>query len=168
MKRATAMAALLAAGGLAAGRADAQHMGSGSGKSSVTPPPARSSGTAAERAELPAGDLPIEPRHGLLGAPGAALDSGGPSRLGAHAERAARPSYGESAGTGAGSYEAHEAWRSGDRVRSWSSADVRAARQQQAPDLEWATAQGVAPGPQARPAQPRQEGVQGKRGRAKR
>jgi hypothetical protein len=42
---------------------------------------------------------------------------------------------------------APEAWRSGDRVRSWTSADVRAARQQQAPDLEWAA-------PRSEPAAP--------------
>ena len=36
--------------------------------------------------------------------------------------------------------ESYGVWRSGDRVRSASSADVRAARQQQAPDLEWVKA----------------------------
>ena len=149
MRAMMTMAAWLA-GILAASQADAQHLGSGSGKSSVTPPVTKSRGTASERAELPSGDLPIEPRHGMLGAPGAAQDPAGPSRLGGHAERAARPFYGESAEAGASGGETHEAWKSGDLVRSWTSADVRASRQQQAPDLEWASARGTAPGGQPR------------------
>ena len=134
----------LLAGVLVASRAAAQHMGSGSGKSAVTAPATKSSGTAAERAELPADKPPIEPRHAILAAPGTA------------------PSYGESAEAGASGEEAHETWRSGDLVRSWTSADVRASRRQQAPDLEWTTARAAAPkGP---PQRSRQEERQERRG----
>lgn len=111
---------------LAAAAAGAQRVGEGSGKSAVTPPPTKSYGVAAERPEMPTSDPLLLPRHGLLGAPGAALDAAGPSRLGAPSDRVATVG------------EMPDAWRSGDRVRSASSADVRAARQQQAPDLEWA------------------------------
>ncbi len=163
--RATMTMAALLAGALAASRADAQHMGAGSGKSAVTAPATKDSG-ADERPELPADRPPIEPRHGILGVPGAAQDSAGPSRLGAPADRSARPSYGESAEAGAGSDEAHETWRSGDLVRSWTSADVRASRQQQAPDLEWTTARGAAPGGQSPPSHRRE--VRKERGVTKR
>ncbi len=94
-------------------------------------------------------ELPILPQHGLFGAPGAAQDALGPSRLGPRAESPVRGSYGEAArSTG----ETYSAWKSGDRVRSASSADVRAARQQQAPDLEWASV-GAGP-PQLEPQTP--------------
>jgi len=128
------MAALLA-GVLAASRADAQHMGAGSGagsgKSAVTAPATKDSGTAAERADRPA-----------------------------------RPSYGESAEAGASGVEAHETWKSGDLVRSWTSADVRASRQQQAPDLEWTTVRDAAPGGQSPPSHRRE--VRKERGVTKR
>ena len=130
----------------------AQRRGTGSpGASSGTPPPTNDGAhsTASESSTGSGHDLPILPRHGMLGAPGSAPDALGPSRLGAHDESSARRSYGEAApGTG----QAYSPWKSGDRVRSFSSADVRAARQQQAPDLEWADA---GPGPtQPRPQDP--------------
>ncbi len=132
--------ALALAASLGADAPDAQRIGTGSGKSSVTAPATKSAGAAAERAEMPASDPLILPRHGLLGAPGAALDASGPSRLGAPSDRIAIVG------------EMPHSWRSGDRVRSTSSADVRAARQQQAPDLEWASRQGApAPGGKAPP-----------------
>ena len=99
----------------------------GTGESSVTPP--RTSDSAVlERAVRPAHDLPLATAHGMMGAPGAGQDSLGPSRLGQHGERPA-PGH---------------PWHSGDRVRSPTSSDVRATRQQQAPDLEWADASGRA------------------------
>jgi len=104
--------------------------GTGSGALSTAPPPTKDAGTAKELAELPSRDHPIEPRHGILGAPGAAPDTFGPARLGAVPERPRWPSYGETVGTD---------WRSGDQVRSSTSADVRATRRQSAPDLKWAT-----------------------------
>jgi hypothetical protein len=138
----------LAAALAAAGAAADQRVGAGSGRSSVTPPVTKDSGVARERAERPDVDPLIEPRHGLLGAPGAALDSAGPSRLGAPRDR-----------TGS-AFEMPGAWRSGDLVRSRSSADVRAARQQQAPDLEWASARDAT----APPAQPQRRSGQEKQG----
>lgn len=131
--------ALALAASLGADAPDAQRIGTGSGRSSVTAPATKSAGVAAERAEMPATDPLILPRHGLLGAPGAALDAAGPSRLGAPSDRIAIVG------------EMPDSWRSGDRVRSASSADVRAARQQQAPDLEWASRHGT-PTPAARAA----------------
>ena len=125
---------------LAGGSALAQPRGSGSGRAASTEPVTKDAGPSAEAAVLPARDLPLDPRHGMLGAPGSAQDQEGPSRLGRRANREVGPSsYGESARQGAGGGEAYEPWRSGDQVRSPSSADVRAARQQQAPDLEWAS-----------------------------
>jgi hypothetical protein len=123
--------------------AAAQSRGSGSGRLSSTAPVTKDAGPPAEAAALPARDLPLEPRHGFFGAPGAAGDQDGPSRLGRHGDRATAPSYGEAARQVAAGGEVSDAWRSGDRVRSLSSADVRAARQQQAPDLEWASAGGT-------------------------
>lgn len=125
--------------------ASAQARGIGAtGESSVTP--ARTSDSAVlERGVRPAHDLPLAPTHGMMGAPGAGQDSLGPSRLGQHGERPTLRSYGEAApGTG----DSYAAWHSGDRVRSPTSADVRAARQQQAPDLEWADASRRPPQPQ--------------------
>jgi hypothetical protein len=111
----------------------AQVEARGSGGKASAAPPTKSAGPRSELAERPPRDMPIEPRHGLLAAPGAAPDALGPSRLEPGAPRAVAPSYGESApresrgGT----------WQSGDRVRSPNSADVRLARQQEAPDLEF-------------------------------
>jgi hypothetical protein len=34
--------------------------------------------------------------------------------------------------------QTHETWKSGDLIRADSSAEVRQARRQQAPDMEWA------------------------------
>ena len=121
---------------LAASPAIAQRVGAGSGKSSAAPPPTKSRGIAPERAGMPGTDPLIEPRHGLPGAPGAALDSAGSSRLGAPSDRIA------------GATEMPSSWNSGDRIRSWTSDDVRAARQQEAPDLEWAASRS-APSPPA-------------------
>jgi hypothetical protein len=93
---------------LASGVAGAQRRGSGSGESSVTPPPGRGAGAAMESAQAGA-------RHGPM-----------PARM-----READQT------TSAGG-QSYETWKSGDLVRSASSADVRAARRQQAPDMEWA------------------------------
>ncbi|HUK65562.1 MAG TPA: hypothetical protein VLV17_01955 [Anaeromyxobacteraceae bacterium] len=112
--------------------AQAESTGAGSGRNAATPPVTKSAGPPREEAHLPARDLPLEPRHGMLGAPGSAVDGEGPSRLGSHSDRSTAPSYGEGGPAGPGW------WRSGDRARSASSADVRAARREQAPDLEWA------------------------------
>jgi hypothetical protein len=141
------------------GRAAAQMnevpgKGRGTGRDSTTSPPTRSAGTAAESAGLAAHDLPFSPRRGLMGAPGAAPDEAGPARLGGHGERSWRPSFGESAQPGPGGGEAYEPWKSGDRIRSWTSADVRAARVQQAPDLEWAPSGGKPSGTRGEPQEP--------------
>ncbi|HEX9290850.1 MAG TPA: hypothetical protein VF904_15125 [Anaeromyxobacteraceae bacterium] len=154
---------------LVAAPARAQHKGSGSGQApATTAPVTKTVGPSVERAELPARDLPIEPRHGLLGAPGAARDAAGPSRLGPHADRATLPSYGEAAQQGSGGGTTHETWKSGDRIRSWTSADVRAARGQQAPDLEWASAGGGSSNAQAQPQEPYGKRFQKEQRRAKR
>jgi hypothetical protein len=58
----------------------------------------------------------------------------------------------KSAVTAPSGVEAHETWKSGDLVRSWTSADVRASRQQQAPDLEWTTVRDAAQGGQSPPS----------------
>ncbi len=132
--------------------AAAQRRGTGLTRgSAAAPPPTQNSGdTAASVSSTGAvHELPILPQHGFFGAPGAAQDALGPSRLGPRAESPVRGSYGEAApSTG----ETYSAWKSGDRVRSASSADVRGARQQQAPDLEWASA-GAGP-PQLEPQTP--------------
>jgi len=88
--------------------------------------PAREEGERLERSVEPARELPADPSHGILGAPGAAPDAFGPDRLGPHARLGV----------------ASAPWRSGDRARSPDSADVRAARVQVAPDIEQGTAQG--------------------------
>jgi hypothetical protein len=139
--RTTTGLAIVATWMLTSGTAAAQGRGAGSGRASSTPPTTKDLGPASESATRPSRDLPLEPRHGFFGAPGAAGDQEGPSRLGRHGASPVAPSYGEAARQGAGA-EPQEAWRAGDRVRSPSSADVRAARQQQAPDLEWASAAG--------------------------
>ncbi len=108
--------------------AHAQERGGGSGRSSATPPVTKSEGPAEERALQPARQLPIAPRHGLLGAPGAAPDASGSSRLGPGAIDLTIGEY-----RPAGPLITRP---SGDRIRSWSSADVRETRRQQAPDIE--------------------------------
>lgn len=125
------LAAVLAVA-LAAPAAAGAQRGEGSGRSSVSPPPAKSRGPAEVRPELPARDLPVTPRHGLLGAPGAAMDRQGASRLGPRAPT--RPAL-----AGPGPLPTlPELAPSGDRIRSASSADVRASRRQVAPDLTFA------------------------------
>ncbi len=122
------------------GRALAQVRGSGSGALSDTPPVTRGSGTAPERAQLPIRDSQIVPRHGVLGAPGGAPDAYGGSGPGRAALRAGA--------------EPGPEWTAGDRVRSNSSAEVRAARVQQAPDLEWGESAAASAGPAAPPPTP--------------
>jgi hypothetical protein len=129
---AAALAMALAQTALAQGR------GSGSGAPSDTPPPTKGSGEPPERAQLPMRESALSPPHGLLGAPGAAPDANGGSRLG----RRDLELPGEA-----------PQWTSGDRARSASSADVRAARVQAAPDLEWGAA-GPAPAATPDPSPP--------------
>ena len=111
------------AGLLLAGGAAAQARGVGSGRSSVTQPATKGEGPAAERASMRPLPPTFDPRPGYLGGMGAAQERGGP--LGPRADLALPHR------------EAAQA-RPGDALRSWSSNDVRAARVQQAPDLEWA------------------------------
>ncbi len=145
---ATAVSAALL---LLAGPAEAQVKGPGTGTYAWTSPVTKDAGPPEEKALVRARDEPYEPRHGLFGAPGAAPDAAGPSRLGPLSERAWSPSYGENEqGPAAG--ESYATWKSGARIRSWSSADVRSARQQQAPDLEWVAAGVSAPAPDVPPA----------------
>ncbi|HET9598630.1 MAG TPA: hypothetical protein VFP65_23840 [Anaeromyxobacteraceae bacterium] len=120
--------------------------GTGTGASSATYGPSRGAGGTAEQAQLPLRDSEMVPRHGVLGAPGAAPDALGGSRLG---RRDLDPL--QNAGEG------NATWTAGDRVRSVSSADVRAARVQQAPELEWAGTGGAS----ARAAAPAQPGERG-------
>jgi hypothetical protein len=110
----------------------------GSAGTSDAAPRTKDAGPRQESAQEPGGTLPIEPRHGLLGAPGAAPDADGPSRLGREAPTTAAPSYGEAPAPigGALGRTMSRTWQSGDRVRSPSSADVRLARLQEAPDIE--------------------------------
>lgn len=123
----------VAVGALAvAGSADAQSRGSAG--SPFTSPVTKSAGGAAERANQGERELPIEPRHGVLASPGSAPDAYGPTRLGPDAARPSAPMYGEAAKGDTGTVSS--TWHSGDRIRSYTSADVRSARQQQAPDLE--------------------------------
>jgi hypothetical protein len=143
MKRRLVLASVAAAlAGMAAAR------GTGTGAPSVTYSPTRSSGGAAERAQLPLRDSEMLPRHGVLGAPGAAPDALGGSRLG---RRDLDPLQGGG--------EASPTWTAGDRVRSLSSADVRAARVQQAPELEWAGGGGAPPSPATAAAPTRERGA---------
>lgn len=134
MRAATALGLLVL---LVAAPARAERRGTGTRDAdSTTPPPSEYPPARLESTVAPARDLPAIPRHGMMGSPGAAQDALGPSRLGPHGEQPSRPSWGEAApGTG----QSYARWHAGDRVRSASSADVRAARQQQAPDLEWAS-----------------------------
>jgi len=113
---------------LAAARVEAA--GPGASGRATEAPATKSAGTAAEQAHLPGHDAPAEPRHGMLGAPGSAPDAYGPTRLGYDAR-------GTMSATGGAAGSASSTWQSGDRVRSRTSADVRQARQQQAPDLEF-------------------------------
>ena len=101
--------------------------GTGSGKSSTTPPVTKSSGVAMERAATPPRPPNFEARPGYLGGLGAAQEIGGP--LGPRGDLARKAYQSEATVQPAG-----------DVIRSWSSSDVRAARVQQAPDLEWASA----------------------------
>jgi hypothetical protein len=134
--RSRALAVLLTV--VAVTRVEAQSRGSGGNSATAaTAPATKSAGPAEERAQLPGRDGPAEPRHGILGAPGAAPDANGPTRLGASA-LTAPISAGERSG-GAST------WQSGDGVRSATSADVRQARQQQAPDLEYVGGNGAKP-----------------------
>jgi hypothetical protein len=134
MRTAITVGALLC---LVAVPAAAQRRGTGSAHVSSSKPPVTKGGGSTVPSELGGVDQgQILPRHGMFGAPGAAPDALGPSRLGPPAVSPGRGSYGELATS---SEEPSSSWRSGDRVRSLSSADVRAARQQQAPDLEWAS-----------------------------
>ncbi len=162
----TALASLALVLLLVAPPALAQRRGTGSGRAPGTAPPTKSAGPPEEAAHRPSPDPVLLPPHGMMGAPGAALDSLGPSRLGPHGETSVAPSYGEAAQRGSGGGESYQAWKSGDRVRSTSSADVRSARQQQAPDLEWASANGPA-APQLEPQTPYGEKVQQPRQRKK-
>ena len=136
------------AGVLLAGAAAAQARGMGSGRSSVTQPATKGEGPAAERASMRPLPPSFDPRPGYLGGMGAARESGGP--LGPRADLA--PPH----------LEAAQA-RPGDALRSWSSNDVRAARGQQAPDLEWA----VEAGP-AQVQEPSRKQLQQERRRSKR
>ncbi len=125
---------------LVASAAAAQARGMGSDKSSVTPPVTKSGGPDAERAAMPSRPPSFDPRPGYMGGLGAALERGGP--LGPRSELAKKPSHREAAQPGSGGGESYQTWKSGDIIRSWSANDVRAARVQQAPDLEWAGAAG--------------------------
>ena len=136
------------AGVLLAGAAAAQARGMGSGRSSVTQPATKGEGPAAERASMRPLPPSFDPRPGYLGGMGAARESGGP--LGPRADLA--PPH----------LEAAQA-RPGDALRSWSSNDVRAARGQQAPDLEWAVE--AAPG---QVQEPSRKQLQQERRRSKR
>jgi hypothetical protein len=106
-----------------AGAALAQGRGSGSGGPSDALPVTRGSGAAPEQAQLPMRESAMSPPHGVLGAPGSAPDAYGGSRLGRRDPEL--------------QIDQGPRWTAGDRVRSLSSADVRAARAQAAPDLEW-------------------------------
>ena len=135
------------------GTALAQVRGSGSGALSDTLPVTRGSGTAPEQAQLPIRDSQIVPRHGVLGAPGGAPDAHGGS--------------GAALRAGAGAEPGPE-WTAGDRVRSISSAEVRAARVQQAPDLEWGESAAASAGPAVPPPTPARAAPAAKPARAKR
>jgi hypothetical protein len=135
---------------LLAGRAAPQPRGGGRGESATALPAVTGAGPREERADLPGRDLPIEPRHGLLGAPGAALDRMGSSRLGPSAPLGRRISYGQLP-PGAPLFDTP----SGDLIRSWSSSDVREARKELAPDVQIVGAPQRAPEQRRRSAAPR-------------
>jgi hypothetical protein len=110
----TTAAAILAAGLLAC---QLNTKGSGSGEISSKPPPTKNRGLDFERTQLRPMDMEAA--------------SGRP-------ERTVAPTYAENGQPAWG--EAYETRTAGDRVRSLGSAEVRAARQEQAPDLEWGKA----------------------------
>ncbi|MFL5261461.1 MAG: hypothetical protein ACJ79L_03510 [Anaeromyxobacteraceae bacterium] len=124
---------------LAAAQVEAEAVGPGASGRATAAPVTKSAGPALEQAQLPGRDAPAEPRHGILGAPGSAPDAYGPTRLGYDA-RGTPSSMGASAPGASSAGSAASTWHSGDRVRSQTSADVRQARQQQAPDLEFVAA----------------------------
>jgi hypothetical protein len=136
------------AGVLLASAASAQARGMGSGRSSATQPATKGEGAAAERASMRPLPPSFDPRPGYLGGMGAAHERGGP--LGPRADLTPPP------------LEAAQA-RPGEALRSWSSSDVRAARVQQAPDLEWAVEAASGQGQET----PRKQ-LQQERGRSKR
>ena len=131
---------------LVASAAAAQTRGMGSGKSSAMPSMTKGSSSSAERAARPSRPPDFDPRPGYMGGMGAAPEAGGP--LGPRSDVSQRPSYGEGAQRGSSGGESYQTWKSGDVVRSWSANDVRAARVQQAPDLEWAGSAGSDQGAQ--------------------
>ncbi|HEX7488301.1 MAG TPA: hypothetical protein VF341_05305 [Anaeromyxobacteraceae bacterium] len=135
------------AGLLLAGAAAAQARGTGSGRSSVTQPATKGAGPAAERASMRPLPPSFDPRPGYMGGMGAAQERGGP--LGPRADLAPP-------------LEAARA-RQGEALRSWSSNDVRAARVQQAPDLNWVVE--AAPG---QGQEPQRKQLQRELGRSKR
>jgi hypothetical protein len=142
MRKTRCVTAVFAAGWMSA--ASGQARGGGVGWTGGEPPPTKSTGPTAEQAA----SLQVQPPRferglGLLGAAGAASDYQGPWRLGGYG-RSTFPPIAPSYGEAAGGSSPFEAWRSGDVVRSTSAADVRAARMQQAPDLEWTGAQATA------------------------
>lgn len=137
-----AAAALAGWAAVAAG----QPRGGGVGWTGGPPPATKSAGPDAERAASTQARPPdFSLGLGFLGARGAAQDVRGALRLEGYGRLrapAVAPSYGEAAPGAAAS--PYASWSAGDRVRSTSAADVRAARGQQAPDLEWAGAQAAA------------------------
>lgn len=147
------MAVVGLAAALAFGRAAADERGRGSSGWTADAAPVTKDTRALGRANVPIPTPSVDLRRGFFGGTGAAQDANGPSRLGPVTERHAGRSYGEA--TPPSGYM-EQGWRSGDRVRSASSADVRAARGQQAPDLEWARSEGG----QAPPAAERPYGYQ--------
>ncbi|GEJ55391.1 hypothetical protein [Anaeromyxobacter diazotrophicus] len=133
--------ALIVAGWAAAASGEAR--GAGAGWTGGQPPATKSAGPEAERAASAQQQPPrFERGLGMLGAAGAAPDRRGELRLGGFGRLrapSAAASYGEAASAGGGA--SYQAWKSGDQVRSTSAADVRSARVQQAPELEWAGGQ---------------------------
>jgi hypothetical protein len=125
--------------------AGAQSRGGGEGLTGGNPPPTKNAGPEAERASLlQQRDPRFERGLGLLGAAGAATDRRSAWRLEGLPRpygTSVAPSYGEAAQQASGGGQSYEKWKSGDLVRSTSAADVRSARLQQAPDLEWTGAQ---------------------------
>ncbi len=139
--------ALLTAAALTPARGLAQTRGSGTTWDSAAPSPTRNEPPATKASRPPSEGKSFDDRRGLLGAPGAGQDKLGGSRLGVRAEVQPIPPEGS--------------WVAGDRTRSLSSADVRAARAEQAPDLEWVTAQGTegqGAAPSERVAEPGRDG----------
>jgi hypothetical protein len=136
--------AMAAAMAFAAG---ASAQGSGGRGQATKAAPTKDSGKAPDRS-APSHELPAQTQRGLLGAPEAAPDAAGALRLGVTTPLPVKP--------GGGAGESYQTWQSGDRVRSLSSADVRAARVQQAPDLEWSQAAGQRVAPSQAGTQPQE------------